>query len=443
MKISVTFLFLFTYYLSNGQAWPGQQAKKWTLQECILYALENNITVKNAELTKNESELTYTLSKASRLPNLTGNASQSFTFGTAIDNVTSQYISRNTNSTNFGLSSSFTLYNGNQLNNQITQNKLLLDQNSLYIKESENNIILSVTEAYIRALYSKENIVVTERNLNTSEEETVRARARYDAGTIPISDYTDAQSQAATNRYNLITAKNNYAQQLLSLKQLLELGPEDTLEIDTLKNYSDLTIIPDKISVYNKALEFLPEISAGKIGVEVSKKDLDIARGTYLPSLYLTGSIGSGYTNSVADMNFADQLDFNFNQKIGLSLSIPIFNRNQTRSQIASAKINIKKAELELQTVKKELYQKIETAWQNAISSQEQLIAAQTAREAAKESFRLARKKYELNALSTTDLVISQNTYTNSEIDYLQAKYLNLLYVQLLRFYQGDSINID
>jgi outer membrane protein len=441
MKNFILLIVLLTVLHSYGQAYE-EQNKLWSLEECINYAIGHNITVKNAELTKNSSELNYAQSKSSRLPNLTGSASQNLSFGTTIDNITSDYVSQTTNSTNLGLSSSVMLYNGNQLNNQVKQNKLVVDQSTLYIKESKNSIILNVLESYIQALYTKENIMIALRNLESSEKELEQAKARLDAGTIPMVDYTDAQSQAATNKYNLITAKNNYQQQLLVLKQLLELPPEQSFEIDTIKNYTESLLIQDKLEIYQKALEVLPEIEATEVGVDISKKDLEIAKGGFLPSLSLTGSLGSGYTD-VQDMNFSDQLDFNFNQRIGLSLSIPIFNRNQTKTQVENAKINIRKAELQLETTKKELYQKIETAWQNAISSQEQLLASKSARDAAEESYKLAQKKYELNALSTTDLVVSQNTYTNAEINYLQAKYLNILYSQLLQFYQGNPIKID
>ena len=441
MKNFILLIILLTVLHSYGQAYE-EQNKLWSLEECINYAIGHNITVKNAELTKNSSELNYAQSKSSRLPSLTGSASQNLSFGTTIDNITSDYVSQTTNSTNLGLSSSIMLYNGNQVNNQVKQDKLVVDQSTLYIKESKNSIILNVLESYIQALYTKENIMVALRNLESSEKELEQAKARLDAGTIPMVDYTDAQSQAATNRYNLITAKNNYQQQLLVLKQLLELPPEQSFEIDTIKNYTESLLIQDKLEIYQKALEVLPEIEATKVGVDISKKDLEIAKGGFLPSLSLTGSLGSGYTD-VQDMNFSDQLDFNFNQRVGLSLSIPIFNRNQTKTQVENAKINIRKAELQLETTKKELYQKIETAWQNAISSQEQLLASKSARDAAEESYKLAQKKYELNALSTTDLVVSQNTYTNTEINYLQAKYLNILYSQLLQFYQGNSIKID
>ncbi|UOB18770.1 TolC family protein [Abyssalbus ytuae] len=441
MKNFIIISAFFTLIYLHGQA-QAEQQKPWSLEECIEYAVTNNITVKDAELTKGNNELNYAASKSSRLPNLTGSASQNISFGTAINNITSDYISQTTNSTSLGLSTSVTLYNGNQINNKIKQNKLLVDQSSLYIKEAENSITLSVTEAYIQVLYNKENILIATTNLETSEKELEMAKARLEAGTISMVDYTDAQSQTATNKYNLIAAKNNYQQQLLVLKQLLELPPEESFEIETFKNYEELLMLPDKMEIYQKALAVLPEIEADKVGVDISKKDLEIAKGAFLPTLSLTGSIGSGYTD-IQDMSFSDQLDFNFNQRVGLSLSIPIFNRNQTKTQVKSAKINIKKAELQLQSTQKELYKKIETAWHNAVSSHEQLSASISARDASKESYTLAQKKYELNALSTTDLIISQNAYTNAEINYLQAKYLNILYVQLLQFYQGNPIKID
>jgi len=140
--------------------------------------------------------------------------------------------------------------------------------------------------------------------------------------------------------------------------------------------------------------------------------------------------------------NISDQFDVNFNQKLGLSLTIPIFNRNQTKAAVKTASINIEKAEIQKQSTEKEVYKKIETAYQNAMSAQEQVIASNASKAAAEQSYKLAQKKYELGDLSTTDLVISQNTYTNAQQNYLQAKYLNILYHQLLQFYQGNDIKL-
>ena len=443
MKIQILILFLFFTLLGSAQVTDVNQSKKvWTLEDCISYAIENNITIKDAELSSVNSAVNLKASKSSRLPNLTGSASQSLSFGNSIDPITSDFVSQQINSTNLGVNTSVTLFQGNQINNQIRQDRLLADQSLFNLEESKNNIKLSILEAYLQALYNKESIVVAENNLLASEKEVQRAKSRLDAGSIAMKDYTDAVSQSATNKYNVISAKNNYEQQILTLKQLLELGPLDTLEIEEINDNTNLVnIVPDKIEVYRQALANLPEMNSSQLNILVNEKDLDIAKGAYLPTLSLTGSLGSGYT-SINYTNFVDQLNVNFNQRVGLSLSIPIFNRNQTRAQVTRAKINIDKSKLQLASTEKEIFKKIETAWQNSVSAQEQLLVAESSRNAAKESYKLAQKTYELGALSTTDLVVSQNTYTNTEQNYIQAKYLSLLYYQLLQFYQGNDIKL-
>ena len=388
------------------------------------------------------AEVDYSKAKSSRLPNLFGSASQKFTSGNTIDRITGDYVSDQINSTNVGISSSMTLFQGNQLNNQIQQSKLLLEQSVFKEEVEKNNIALTILETYLQTLYSKESITIAENNLAASEKEVIRAKQRLDVGTIALSDYTEAQSQAATNKYNVISAKNNYQQYIIALKQLLELSPMDTLEIQSIaENLDFINQTLNKTEVYNNALGFLPEIKASNLNIAVNEKELAIAKGGYLPSLSLAASIGYGYT-SVNESTFSDQFNVNFNQRIGLSLSIPIFNKNITKSAVQTASINIEKAEIQKETTEKEIYRKVETAYQNAVSAQEQVIASEASKTAAEQSYKLAQKKYELGDLSTTDLVISQNTYTNAQQNYLQAKYLNILYHQLLQFYQGNDIKL-
>lgn len=433
---------LFVQLTFAQEASDNSMSKIWSLEDCINYALENNITVKEASLNKSIAEVSYSKAKSSRLPNLFGSASQSFSSGNAIDPITSDYVTDQINSTNVGLNSSMTLFQGNQLNNQIKQNKLLFEQSIIQEEVEKNNISLNILETYLQALYSKESITIAENNLEASEKEVIRAKQRLDVGTIALSDYTEAQSQAATNKYNVIAAKNDYQQYIINLKQLLELSPMDDLEIENISENLDLVNLElNKTEVYNNALGILPEIKASDLNIAVNEKELDIAKGGYLPTLTLTGSLGSGYT-SINDDTFSNQFDFNFNQKLGLSLNIPIFNRNQTKAAVQTATINIEKAEIQKQSTEKEVYKKVETAYQNALSAQEQVIASEASKTAAEQSYKLAQKKYELGDLSTTDLVISQNTFTNAQQNYLQAKYLNILYHQLLQFYQGNDIKL-
>ncbi|MDB2463025.1 TolC family protein [Algibacter sp.] len=439
MKLFTIIISLFFMQIAFAQE---TQTKIWSLQDCIDYALEHNISVKDAILDKNSAEVDYSQAKSSRLPNLFGSASQSFSNGNTIDPITSSYVSDQIHSTNVGINSSVTLFQGNQISNQIKQNKILLDQSIFQEEVEKNNIVLNILETYLQTLYSKESITIAENNVTASEKEVQRAKARLDAGTIALSDYTEAQSQAATNKYNVIAAKNDYQQYIITLKQLLELSPMEDIEIETIDDNLDLINLElDKAEVYSNALDFLPEIQTSMLNIAANEKELDIAKGGYLPTLSLIGSIGSGYT-SISDNTFTDQFDVNFNQKLGLSLSIPIFNRNQTKSAVKTATINIEKAEIQKQSTEKEVYRKVETAYQNALSAQEQVIASEASKSAAEQSYNLAQKKYELGALSTTDLVISQNTYTNAQQNYLQAKYLNVLYHQLLQFYQGNDIKL-
>lgn len=429
--------FSFAQNVSNSTA-----PKIWSLEDCINYALENNIGVKEAALNTNLAEVSYEKAKSARLPNLFGSASQSFSNGNSIDPVTSDYVSDQIHSSNVGINSSMTLFQGNQMNNQVIQNELLIEQSIFQEEVEKNNIVLNLLETYLQALYSKESILIAENNLRASEKEVLRAKARLDAETIALSDYTEAQSQAATNKYNVIAAKNNYQQYIITLKQLLELTPMEDIEIETIDENKDLiNITLNKIEVYNKALRVLPEIQASNLNVAVNQRELEIAKGAYLPSLSLSGSIGSGYT-SINSNAFSDQFNANLNQKLGLSLNIPIFNRNQTKAAVQTATINIEKAEIQKYYTEKEIYKKVETAFQNALSAQEQVIAAEASKKAAEQSYTLAQKKYELGDLSTTDLVISQNTFTNAQQNYLQAKYLNILYYQLLQFYQGNDIKL-
>ena len=433
---------LFVQFTFAQEASTNTKPKVWSLEDCITYAIENNITVKDAALNKSISEVNYNKAKSSRLPNLFGNASQSFSSGNSVDPITSDYVTDQIHSTNVGLNSSMTLFQGNQLNNQIQQSKLLLEQSVFKEEVEKNNIALTILETYLQTLYSKESITIAENNLAASEKEVIRAKQRLDVGTIALSDYTEAQSQAATNKYNVISAKNNYQQYIIALKQLLELSPMDTLEIQSIaENLDFINQTLNKTEVYNNALGFLPEIKASNLNIAVNEKELAIAKGGYLPSLSLAASIGYGYT-SVNESTFSDQFNVNFNQRIGLTLSIPIFNKNITKSAVQTASINIEKAEIQKETTEKEIYRKVETAYQNAVSAQEQVIASEASKTAAEQSYKLAQKKYELGDLSTTDLVISQNTYTNAQQNYLQAKYLNILYHQLLQFYQGNDIKL-
>lgn len=415
----------------------------WSLEDCLNYAVKNNITVKKATLNKNTAELNYQQSKNNKLPGVSGSASYTLSTGTSIDAITSDYITRVTHSNSFGLSGQLTLYQGNTLNLQIAKNKLLINENDLYVKEAENNIRLNVLEAYLQALYYYEGINIAVNTAHSSEEELKQAQVKYTNGALARKDLADLETQHSANEYSIVTSKNLYAQQVLSLKQLLELEPGVAFQIQTpqLTNTSQ-NAIPNKQEVFEAAINYLPDLKIYDVQREEANKDLQIAKAGFKPTVSLSAGMNTGYTSTM-NYNYFNQLRNNYGQQISLSVNIPIFEKYQNKTNVALARINIQQSELSKISASKDLYAKIETAWQNAVANQAQQISSGTARDNAKLAYDLAIKKYEFGGLTTTELAVSRNNYLNAEQNYIQSKYLALLYQQLLNYYQGKPFSIN
>lgn len=443
MEKRILFFLLVLLFCKISQAQINAlDSVSWNLQQCIDYAVANNITVKQSELNRNSAEVNYKQSKIALLPNLNANASQTMTNGASIDPITSTYVSQLIHSTSMGLNAQATLYGGSLLTNQMKQNKLLVQQSDLYVEEAKNNITLSITEAYLMALYYKEGIRITENNLSTSQKQEELTKSKYDIGLVAPKQLADIQSQTANYQYNLIAAQNTYTQQVFTLKQLLELEPTQYFDVRAEGISNDKNwLLPDKLETYQKALRNFPEVQAGNLELNISNFNLKMARAGYIPSLSMTGRLATGYTNT-QEYSFSKQLNGNFNQQLALSLSIPIFDRNVTKAKIQNAKINIQKAQLSLSSTNKELFKKIETAWQNAFTNLSEMKAAQAASDAAKTAYDLAQRQFDLGGLSSTDLLVSQNTYISTQQKYLQTKYSGILYYLLLQFYQGNPIKL-
>lgn len=444
--ITTLLLLLFPLSIAAQQDGSGVESKKqmyvWTLEETINYALEHNLSIKQADLDLENAELSYEQSKAQRLPNLSASASQRWSNGSTIDPITSDFINQKSSSTSLGLNSSMTLFNGFQITNQIKQNKLATEQSELLLEETKNSIEISVLEAYVQALYSNEAVTIAQNQLDASAKELEQAEGLFKGRSLTLKDLNDIQSQHASNQYNLINAKASYQQRILTLKQLLLLDGSTSLElVAPADDYEVQAALNDYEAIYRSALEFLPQVEASKTNIAINSTSLDIAKGALYPTLSLSGGLSSGYTKSMG-LSFADQIDGNFSQSLGLSLSIPIFNRLSTSTNIQKAKIGIKQAELSYQSTQQELYQNIEQAWLNASANSEQMSAAEVSRDAARSSYQLAKAQFDVGELTATDLIVAQTALNTAELNYIQAKYLTILYTQLLEFYQGNPITL-
>ncbi|WP_128330722.1 TolC family protein [Apibacter sp. HY039] len=437
--MSIYFASLSMFYAQN-KSLPSV----WNLEQCLQYAVSNNITVKKAELSKNTSELNYKQSKNNRLPSLSANLSGSMTNGTSIDPITGSFQDEFYTSSNASINSNITLYNGSKVNNTIIQNKLLVSQNDLYVQQAANNIILSITEAYVQALYYQEGIEIAKNSAKSTEELLKQGEVKFKNGALSRSELADLESQNATNQYNIVTAQTQYSQQILVLKQLLELEPEDDFQIE-IPHSSDVGnyLIPDKQSIYSKAIDKLPDTKIYDVAKEINEKDLDIAKAGFLPTVSLSAGLSTGFSSTRENINFGRQLDGNKSEQLSLSVSIPIFSKFQNKTNMALAKIKIQESELDKLQANKDLYKKVETAWLNAVTNQNENVASKTLRDTSRLSYDLAIKKYEFGGSTTTDLLVSQTNYLNAEQKYLQTKYMGILYQQLLQYYQGNPIKIQ
>ena len=419
----------------------GQQ-KLWSFTDCINYAVNNNITVKKTQLGQQTATINLDQAKSNRLPAVSGNISANANHGSVINQITNNRVNQTTITNSMGVNASMPLYEGNKLNLQIERATLALEQNDLYVKEAQNNITLSVLEAYLQALYQYENIGVAKNTALSSEEQLAQAQQKYENGAIAKIDLIEIETQHANNEYNVVLAKNQYENQVLTLKQLLELPPGTEFGIEIIQKEDVSAPIANKEEVYRQALEQLPTTKIYEKQKELAQKDIQIAKSGFLPSLSLSGGINTGYSDRDTE-KYMTQLKNNFGQTIGLSLNIPIFSRYQNKNNVALARLSESQADLDRKQAEKDLYTKIETAWHNATTRQAQEVASKKARDNAKLAYELAEKKHEFGNLTNTELLVSRNTYLNAEQTYLQNKYMVLLYQQLLNFYQGKEITIN
>lgn len=423
-----------------SQLVSAQDQKIWSLADCIDYAIEHNITVQKSILDKQTAVANYQQQKNNRLPSVAGTINGSLSNESAIDPVTSDFVDQQIFSNNMGVNAQMAIYQGGMLNLQIEKNELLVKQSELYVEEAQNQITLSVLESYLQALYYFEGIKIAKNTIASSHEELQQAQKKFENGAIAQLELSDLETQYANNQYSLVTAKNLYDQQVLSLKQLLEIEPNTSFQIENIDLKDTQTLVPNKDEVFANAIEVLPDLKIFDLNSDILQNEVKLAKANFLPTISLSAGINSGYTNTM-DFAYNEQIKNNFSQQVGLALSIPIFSKKQNKTNVKLAEMQVEQNQLDKLSASKSLYAKIESIYQNAMANLAQQSASETARNNAKTAYELASKKYEFGGLTSTELSVSRNTYLNAEQTYLQSKYLTSLYQQLLKFYQGEYLN--
>jgi len=436
--------------LPAGMKAEDDMPKQWTLRNCIDYALEHNITIRRNRISVESTQEDVKTAKADFLPSLSGNISQRIvnrpnnTSGTIIsgDNITTSESKTSYNGS-YGIDASWTVYNGSKRVNTVKQQQLNSRMAELTVDQSENSIEENITQLYVQILYSAEAVKVNESTLEVSRKEFERGQQLFDAGSIASSDLAQLEAQVSNDNYQLVTAQTTLQNYKLQLKQLLELDGDFEMDLflPQLDDSSVLIPLPTKDDVYQTALNLRPEIESGKLNIEASDMNIKIARAGYIPTLSLSAGIGTTNANG-NDFSFSEQVKQNWNNSIGLTLSIPIFDKRQTKSTINKAKLQMQTSQLDLMDEQKTLYKTIESLWLSANSAQQQYVAATQKLKSTQASYALVSEQFNLGMKNTVELLTEKNNLLSAQQETLQAKYTAILNAGLLRFYQGEAIDL-
>ncbi|MDE5639925.1 MAG: TolC family protein, partial [Odoribacter sp.] len=349
----------------TGISWGGygqDTLRKWDLKSCIEYALEHNIQVEKSKLFLEESRENTLQAKSQLFPSL------SFSTGHNLENR--PYADKeaggdkNSYSGSYGLNSSVALYNGGRLRLNIRQQELSDKIQELYIREAGNNIQVSITESYLQILYAAESVEINRNTVEVSEAQCERAKQLLEAGALSRSDVAQLVAQYSSDKYQLVAARSALEEQKLVLKQLLELNLSDEMELFILRlsEQDVLRPLPSKDEAYTAALAFMPEIESSRLAVESAGYDVSIARSGYLPSLNLSAGIGSGHISGTGN-SVGNQLKRNFNESIGLTLSVPIYSNHENKSAMKLARLKVENADLDYRDAQKEILKTGETVY--------------------------------------------------------------------------------
>ena len=412
--------------------------QRWTLSECINYAVEHNVNIRQQQNTIEQSEINLNTAKMNRLPSVDAQVNQSWNFGRGLS-ADNTYVNRTTSSTSFNVGANMILFNGFQNVRNIELSKLQLDAATADLGRAKEDLGIQVTSAYLEVLYADEILQVAENQKSLSEFQLTMRQKLLENGKASESDVVQAKSQVAQDQLSIVQAENNYRLALLELSQLLELPSPDSLLIEKPDTNDVLQAIASIEDVYADALNNKSVIKADELRIQSAEKEISIAKAGYYPTLSLSGGVGSNYytVNGFDNDNFSKQMSNNFSQYIALSLNVPIFNKFATRNRVRSSKLQYDSQNLQLESDKKILYKEVQQAYYSAVASESKYSASISAEESAAAAFELMSKKYENGKASQTEYNESRTQWMKAVADRIQAKYEYMFKSKILDYYRG------
>lgn len=426
-----------------------QTTHKWTLDDCIRHAMENSITLKKNQVTILSSKEDVEQAKAALLPSLSASTNQSFGWrpwneagvstvanGTVVNKISKSYYNGS-----YAVNAQWTLWNGNRNHNTLKQNKLTSEKAELDSATAANTLKEQIANLYVQILYLNEAIKVNEQSYATSLKNEESGKAQVEVGKMSKADLAQLTAQTKQDEYNIVNAQAETAKAKLQLKQLLEL--EGDMDFDIyIPEESDtkaLAEIPSLQGVYQNALAGRPEIASGLLNIESQELGVKIAKAGKLPQISMNGGLGTS-TTSMNNHSWGYQMKTNFDATAGLSVSIPIFDNRSTKTSVNKARLAVIDANLDLQDKRKTLYSTIEGYWLDANTNQQKFKAAQASVESMEASYDLLSEQFRLGLKNIVELMTGKNNLVTAQQNMLQSKYMTILDIQLLKFYNGESL---
>lgn len=442
MRTKIVSLLAFMFIIT-----VSAQDKKWTLVECVNYALENNITIKQNKLNVAISEENLVSSKGNFLPNLNASTGGNLNFGSGFDPVSQDRVSTSTYGGSFGLNSGITVFNGYRNLNTYKQAQLGVETSKLDLEKIQDDISLYVVNTYLNVLFAKENLNVAKVQFEISTKQIENAKAKFEAGVKPKGDLLNAQSTAAADEQALISYENILNLALLDLAQLLQIEP-DGFDVETInvESPSLAMLYKNPDDVYQKALANRPEIKKAEMEIESADLSVEIAKASFLPSVSLGANVGTGYGFNLKNNShipFFTQLDDNLGYGLSFNVNIPIFNRYQTKSNVNKQIISHEISKFGYENEKLQLQQTIQKAFYDAKAAAKTFESAQKSLIAQSEAFKNAQESYNIGAMTQFDFDLVRSRFVNAEGAIIRAKYDYVFKTKVLKFYYGESITLN
>ena len=423
--------------------------KQWTLQDCIDYAMENNITLKKSQLKKQSATEDLKGAKAALLPTVSASTNQSLGYqpwkDTGMAYVTNGTVNTKVDKTSYNgsysLSGQWTVWNGGRNTNTIKLDRLAEQEAELSSRETANSIQERIAQIFSQILYLDESVKVNEQMLETSKKNEERGQEMLNVGKMSKADLAQLSAQRANDEYSIVEAKTQLMNYKLQMKQLLEITDETEFEVAVpeIGDEMILAAIPALQTVYEEALLSRPEIERSQLAVKGSEVSVSIAKAGWMPNVSVTGGVTTS-TNSLSGTDWGSQFKSNVNTQLGLGVSMPIYDGRSTKTAVNKAKIQQLQARLDLQDLQKTLYSDIQGYWINAVNNQEKYKAAKSSVESAQQSYDLLSEQFRLGLKNIVELLAGKDNLLNAQQNQLQSKYLTLYNQQMLAFYQGGEI---